>query len=332
MASESKTAPVSTPSSPPVVVGTAPSVATVAPLSAVSPLSPTRPTRSVWKVWSQPLKVLVLILGLTALLATLSWADWRPNVDEWITAVAKLGMLFLGAWVAMRALLLVGVKPSQRWEHRIITCLILFLLFAPDAPWWGFLLLGAVTETLQRVLRLPTGPVANPAALGTLAVAWAFGAWGVLPTWWGVSFSPRVYLVSEGLSVASLVLVPVLIWVAWKYKKLWTAAALLGASALAYALVYGVSPAYLVFEGTLFFFALVMAVEPKTSPVLRNEQILFGAGVGVLMVLLLKIYFVEAYTGALVVGNLMYNGWRWWKLQRMRARVPLAKKVAVESA
>lgn len=290
----------------------------------VSPTPSALPTKPAWwKTWTQPIKVLLVLLVALSLLATLSWADWRLNADEWITAVLKLGMLFAGASVTMRLLTFVGYKPSVRWEHRVISCLILFLLFAPDAPWWGFVVVGALTEGLQRVLRLPTGPLANPAALGTLVAAVVFGSWGVLPTWWGVSFSPRwdlLGLVPEGLSIATLLLLPVAVWIAWKYKKLWTAGALVASTALAYWVTFAVIPTYLLLEGTLLFFALVMAVEPKSSPVVRNEQIIFGTGVGILLVILLKFYFVEAYTGALVTGNVIYNGRRWWTLRMARQR------------
>jgi hypothetical protein len=306
----------------PTAAPSATPVASSAPVSAVSPppaAPKTAKTAPWWKAHTQPLTVLRYLLSALAILATLSWEDWRVNPDEWLTAGAKWGLILLGAWAAMQVLKQFKVKPSVRWEHRFISATILFLLFAPDAPWFGFLVLGAITETLQRLVRLPTGPVFNPAAAGTLVTALLLQRWAMLPTWWGVSFSPRWYVIPEGLSIASLVLVPVAIWIAWKYKKLWTSLALILASAVTYFVVFGVSPSYLVFEGTLFFFALVMASEPKTSPVLRNEQLIFGTLIGVVMVLLLKIYFIEAYAGSLLLGNLLYNGNRWLKMRRVRA-------------
>lgn len=269
---------------------------------------------------------------LLAIAASLSWADWRYNPDEFITCLGKAWLLFAGAWGAMQVLKLFKLKPSTQWQHRAITCCILFLLFAPDAPWWGFLLVGAVTETLQRVLRSPAGPWANPAALGALLTTLVFHNWGLIPTWWGASFAPRWYLVPEGLSIASLLLVPVAGWVAWKYKKLWTAASLVIACAMAYIVAFGFSPVYLVFEGTLLFFVLVMAVEPKTSPVLKKEQILYGAFIGVATVVLLKIHFIEAYLGALVAGNVLYNGKRWWTMRQLRQRAPKRGVKATVSA
>lgn len=274
-----------------------------------------------WKTWTQPIKVLLVLLSLLTTLALFSWGDWRINPDEWITALLKFGLLVLGSKITLKVLTSLKFPAPTRWEHTAITGMILFLLFAPDAPWWGFIVVGAVTEALQRILRLPTGPLANPAAFGTLVAASLFGSWGVLPTWWGVSFSPRwdlFGLVPEGLSIATLLLLPVAIWVAAKYRKLWTAASLVISTSLMYWLVFALNPTYLLLEGTLLFFALVMAIEPKTSPVLRNEQILFGAGVGVLLVILLKFYFVEAYAGALVAGNVIYNGRRWWALSTFR--------------
>lgn len=254
--------------------------------------------------------VIFRFLVLLAILATFSWMDWQLEVVTLALIISRFGLLIFGAGMTMQVLKLFKVKPSVRWEHRFISCLILFLLFAPDVVWWAFPLLGAVTEGLQRMLRLPTGPMFNPAALGGLLVAILLQDWNVIPTWWGVSFAPRWFIVQEGLSIATLLTLPIAGWVAWKYKKLSAVMAIILVSAASYVAVFRFSPAFLIFEGTLLFFALVMAVEPKTSPILAKDQIIFGSVIGLMVVALQKTYFVEPYLGALVVANLIFLGKR----------------------
>lgn len=270
-----------------------------------------------FKIHVQPLLVLFRFLVILSFLAAFSWVDWQLDLPALALIAARFGLLVFGSGAAMQVLKVLKVKPSVRWEHRFISCLILFLLFAPDVVWWAFPVLGVVTEGLQRLIRLPSGPVANPAALGGLVTTLLLQSWDVLPTWWGVSFAPRWFIVPEGLSVATLLVLPIAGWIAWKYKKLSTTLALIAVSAVAYVLVFRLSPAFLIFEGTLLFFGLVMTVEPKTSPILPKEQLIFGASVGLLIVALQKIYFVEPYLGALVVINVIYNGSRWWKIRQM---------------
>ncbi len=264
-------------------------------------------------------------MGLS-LVASLSWSNWQvTSVTFGQTLFGAFGIL-AGAYGGFRLLSAFNLAKPSRWEHRAITVLILFLLFAPDTPWWGFPVVGVIAEVLQRVVRLPFGPVLNPAAAAAVLSGFFLSHFSVLPTWWGASFSPRWYIVPEGISVATMFVVPIGVWIAWKYKKLWTVGSVLFSTAVAYTILFAVSPAYLLLEGTLLFFALIMAVEPKTSPVLPKEQLVYGAGIGLLSVVLLRLSFVEAYAGALVCANAVYNGRRWYILTAQRKRAATLAK------
>lgn len=266
------------------------------------------------KQWLQPIRVLLLYLATLAIMGTISWAwgDWEI-VGQ---AVLELALLFGGYagthWVLVRSKKI----QATRWEHQVITCLILFLLFEPGLPWYAYVVIGVLAEILQRVFRFPTGPVANPAALVVAGIALVgmfhklTGWMGWLPLWWGASFAPRFPLFEGGMSIAALLTIPVAGWVTYKYKKHWIVLAALAAFIPLCYLVLGQSPVFKVLEGTLLFFLLVMAIEPKTSPITRNQQLLYGAVLSTLIIVGIRFVWFEAYTMALVITNVLFNTYK----------------------
>lgn len=266
------------------------------------------------KPWLQPIRILLLYLIVLTILGTISWSRFDSQVLGQITLEAV--MLFGG--YSFIHFLLVRSKRIQvtRWEHQAITCLILLLLFEPGLPWYSYMIIGALAEVLQRVFRLVTGPLANPAALAIVAIAlvgllyqWT-GFMGWYPLWWGVSFAPRLPIIDGGVSAAALLTIPIAGWVAHKYKKLWIVAAAVATLIPACLFVLGRSPLFILLEGTFAFFLLVMAIEPKTSPILRNQQLLYGALLSTLVVIGIKFGWYEAYTMSLVIVNVVFNLWK----------------------
>lgn len=266
------------------------------------------------KLWLQPIRVLLLYLVVLTILGTSSWSQFDLKILSQISIEAA--MLFGG--YSLTHLLLVKSKKIQvtRWEHQAITCLILLLLFEPGLPWYSYAIIGALAEALQRIFRLVTGPLANPAALVTALVAavgllypWTgFMSW--FPLWWGVSFAPRLPIIDGGISVAALLTIPVAGWVAHKYKKWWIVGATIGVFIPLCLVVLGRSPLFILLEGTFAFFLLVMAIEPKTSPIIRTHQLAYGAALGTLVVVAIKSGWYEAYTMSLVLVNIIFNLWR----------------------
>jgi hypothetical protein len=183
----------------------------------------------------------------------------------------------------------------------------LFLLFDSFQEWWVFPVVGLITETAQRLLRVPTGPIFNPAAFGSLIMSFFY----LLPSWWGASFAPRIPITSDGLSMAALITFPVAGFIAWKYKKMPLAITAAVTTCVMYAVLFQLIPIFLLLEGTLAFYVLVMCIEPKTSPVLRNEQLAFGIGIGMFLPVLLKLNFLEPYVGALVIVNGLFQLYRY---------------------
>lgn len=256
-----------------------------------------------------PIRILVAYLTLLAFFAVWSWSG--ADVSEWLRAVRNLALLLLSATLVYQAFVRFGSARPTRSEHRVITALILFLLFDPMLPWWIFALLGFAVEIVQRLLRTQLGPILNPAAAAGLLISFL----GYFPGWWGMSFSPRLLLIAGGVSSAVLLL-PIAAYVAYSYKKLYATAGFLFGVLVFLPLLLQRSPVFMLLEGTLLFFGLVMIPEPKTSPVLPLEQMVFGASIGLLYCVLLRIHFVEPSLGALLIANAVWYGWKTWKQRR----------------
>lgn len=259
-----------------------------------------------------PIRILVWYLALMSFLASVNWAG--SNVILYISLVSRWLLLFTPAFIINFVWQKLTKKPGSRLEHKLITATILYLLFDSLTPWWILVALSVVTEIIQRVWRLPTGPVINPAAGGIIVIGFLTG---YLPTWWATNFAPRLEV---GLSLAAILTTCVAGYVAYRYKKLPLVISSLVSCLLLLGLTGILAPIYLLLDGTLLFYLLVMAAEPKTSPVLLNQQILYGLLIGILLVFGLAEFWLEPYIIALLTANLAFNGYRWWQMrQRLMA-------------
>lgn len=258
--------------------------------------------------WKAPIRILILYLAGLALLASWNWAGVAPVF--WLRQLIHLFLLVVPGWLLYRTLLWRQVVQPTRWEHRAVTALILFLLFDPIFSWWVFLTAGLTAEVLQRLLRVPSGPLLNPAAAAAVVLGWL----GSYPTWWGTNFGYRLPVVEGGISLVVILTVIVAGYVAAQYKKLdivWTAAMGFG---LSYWITAARAPWPLLLEGTFAFFVLVMALEPKTSPALPTQQRLYGLALGVVVGLILKAtslgWPAEPFIWGLLFTNLGFNLYR----------------------
>lgn len=240
----------------------------------------------------------------------------------WFDYLRNYALLWIAAYGTYLALVKFAFDRVENWQHRVITMLILFLLFSPSTAWWVFPLLGAVTETLQRILRFTDEPFFNPAALGALAIGYA----GFMPNWWGASFSPRFSILDMDISITMPFTLLLAGWIAHRYMRIPTALSTVAAFSLAYILFLRNDPSYILLEGTFAFFVLVMVIEPKTSPFSTWEQIIYGGIIGLAVPLLLAFGFIETYLGAILLGNL-YSRKEFFRefFQKRSVSAPLAR-------
>lgn len=217
--------------------------------------------------------------------------------------VVRLILIYLGMrvcfWVLSRFIL---IKDSGRWENRVITSLILYLLFDPMIALPAFFVMGFLAELISRILRSLTGPIINPAASAAFVMIFL----GFYPGWWGMSFAPRIYLVPDGISLSVFLTLIFAGYAAFKYKKL-LIALIAGLTYFMLSTFFKGSnfSVYMISEGTVLFYLLVMVVEPKTSPALEQDQLVYGLIIGSTAMLLLSSAFADPYVGALVAGNII---------------------------
>lgn len=264
-----------------------------------------------------PTRILVIYLSMLAILASLSWGG--VELSFWTNQIFHFLLLLTPSYILYKVFAKFKIARKTPFDHKLITTLILFLLSDPLIPWFVFLLLGIISELIQRLVRLPSGPVFNPAAAAALIVS----LFQLLPGWWRASFSPRVEVLGGSISVA-MFFIPIAFYVAHKYHKI----PLISSSFLAYAITYMAlymrSPLFLMIEGTIAFFIIVMVVEPKTSPIKTREQAIFGTLVGIGSVLLIKMGFLTPNIGSLLLANGIYNLYR--NSRWLKSKLPLLNK------
>lgn len=199
----------------------------------------------------------------------------------------------------------------------IITGLILTLIIDTSAMWYQIALIGFAAMAIKNFVRPGGKHIFNPAASG-LAVGWLL--FGLQPSWWAPSlYNPGVILSPSNL----LIFIPILLigyvsmirfrryFTVFSYNALYFV--LLVLTQIATSLTTAVSA--LLSVGTLFY-ALLMLVEPMTSPIKRNRQLLYGTTVAGLTILFIHLQRVGGFSTfdvtltALLLGNLLFFKFR----------------------
>lgn len=263
------------------------------------------------KLFQVPLQTVSFYLILLALAAVFLKFDAELAVTQSIRFVVLLIAFGIPSFVQHRQ----AALKYPFIANRLVTILILFLIIDETASLPMLFAIGLVAALVKHFVRLNNLPVLNPAATGIVIAAMN----GVFDSWWGVSFSPR--FTDYWLSSALLLTIPFGVFVAHKYKKLPISGSFFLVFAVLSTLMQGKVPVSMLFEGTVIFFALIMATEPKTTPTVLLQQVMFGIGVAVLSALFINFYIIAPYALALVICNALYRGFQWWQLKQKRAQL-----------
>ncbi len=168
----------------------------------------------------------------------------------------------------------------------VISGLIVGSIVSFESPLYVPFLAATVAIISKHALKYKIFHIFNPAALGLLV---SFIVFSKSDSWWATV----------------PMLMPFLLIIAWKIKKLHIALSFLIVFVV---LTYFTDNIRLQSFGDLlglpFYFAAIMAVEPKTTPVARSQQILFGVSLSVLLFLLA---FVARIPYALFISLLAMN-------------------------
>lgn len=196
----------------------------------------------------------------------------------WLFAVWQVRSVNSVFYPLLAILIVIAIDLLITWfrNHKVyfsassaVTGFLIGLILSPTEPVW-VIVAAAVLASLSKQL-IAAGPrqhIFNPAALGIVGATLIFGTQGA---WWAVAFGKWPLLV----------LVPLMIRILWKMKRLTLPVTFLAVFYLL--LITIISPTFEVslFDGTLLLFALVMLPEPITSPAAGKFKFLFGPLVAV---------------------------------------------------
>lgn len=166
---------------------------------------------------------------------------------------------------------------AKSWKFTsssVITGLIIGYVLSSDQEWWKFLAACALAILSKYLIVFKKKHIFNPAAFGiflTLILSGASTQWKGTYAWY--------------------ILLPAGFYFAHKFGKLriiisyfFAALALFAAAAITRGAPLGQILGYF-----SYFYIFVMIIEPKTSPVKPREQVIFGAGIAILIFVLTEL-------------------------------------------
>lgn len=258
----------------------------------------------------KPIVVLIAYLFILYILAVLLNGSSGFVYQELVRSSA-LFLGFVGSYMGVQVF---RGKPLQ-WANVLITFFILILLADSNATVWQMFLLGLITTIFKLFVRIQNHPLINPAVISLVVMS----SLGLVATWWGVSFSPR--FTEIGISSAMALTFPVGLYIAWKYQELPTFVATTLSFAVGMILLTGAFPWRLLFEGTFMFFLLIMATEPKTTPLMDNQEWLFGILLGSSLVASFVYNLPLPFLLNLLVLNIGFTVWKYYGYKKLMAKV-----------
>lgn len=202
----------------------------------------------------------LIIFGFIALL-------YNFRLEVWLSSAA----IVLGAGLAYFALGRTKLGNRHLWQNAVISTVIAVLILNPlfELSWINLLYLllgGALVIGAKYFPSYRHQVIFNPVVAGLLALnyilVFIYGTEAVLPTfvsWWGTDFAG---------SYSLLVLIPLVFYGAYRFRKLPLLLIFLGLNALYLGYRDGLEAVnYIYTTGTIYFMAGVMMLEPKSSPI-----------------------------------------------------------------
>lgn len=215
-------------------------------------------------------------------------------------------------------------KQSKNISNTIISCLILFLVLHYGLkPTDAFAAMIATFVVLisKFFLEWKGSPIFNPVVLGlfVLEILTLFipSFQMSFTSWWGVSYS-----LWPGPITFTLILIAIWIVFCFRSWRKWAVAVtyLLGSLVLT-SITEGFS-AFLqsIFaNSTIYFFTFVMLSEPRTSPMLRKHQIIYGLLAAIISTISMLTGFPTSALLAILIPNFYFFITKWMMMKKMQA-------------
>lgn len=230
---------------------------------------------------------LFALAGVSILFAALGWIVYSP-----LHMIASFFVLTIASHFSN---VLFGklTRAAVNLESVYITALLLFFILDPDVSSLyniGMLALAAViAQASKYVFAIGRRHVFNPVAISAVILG-LFGVTSVL--WWIATPLLLPFVLVFGLMVVR------------KIRRFDEVGAF-AIGAILVALFRGVPIPSLFLSWPLVFFGTLMLTEPRTAPAMKREQIIYGAGIGLLFTSMLSIVSVSITPElALCLGNI----------------------------
>lgn len=243
-----------------------------------------------------------LILGLLALGGIIG-ANFSLQILIHLSATLGFGIILFFVFK------LIFKKNKKIW-NTIISCLIIFLILQPGFFWAALIATGAAIFS-KFFLEYKDSPIINPVILGLLVLTIIAKIFPenitAIISWWGASYKIQAIPIS---------LIMMAIWIIFGFKSLRKFSLF-----LTYLIIYAVlililyrpigssSWDFLKFtftDSTIYFFASVMLIEPRTSPFLKSQQVIYGILAAVFSTLSVFFGMQMLALFAIIVPNLYF--------------------------
>lgn len=240
-----------------------------------------------------------LLLVVVLLLSFFDLIWFAADTSERMRDMVNLIVLFMVSEGFFVLNYYVFKLKNVNYLHLGITASIIFLVVHPTTPWFMYVIVMVLALVAKFTIRYKGAPVFNPAAMGIVLgyiVSVILVKTGMLQetlfeSWWGSDLQFSFYRYLPVLWVISPLLLAGFIYFAKRFNKL--------NHALSFYLTYIViSFLYLqvkgvpvdwktyilnIFTGSFVFLAFVMVTEPKTSPIMKPQQIWLGIAGGIIL-------------------------------------------------
>ena len=215
---------------------------------------------------------LIIFLGI--------FAAYLSIIDKDAAFLFGLFIAVISALAADYLFMYLKKEKLRLDDSSAISGLIIGFVLLNAQPWWITSLASISAIASKYLIRVNKKHIFNPAAFGILLVVIFFNGF----TQW------------KGGSIWYII-IPFGIYFIYKVRKL----EIIISYVLAFLILFGVG----FFSYFNYFFASIMLIEPKSTPVTKRGKIIFGLGVAIALFIFTKLNFrYEAEICSLLVMNL----------------------------
>jgi ferredoxin-NADP reductase len=232
---------------------------------------------------------LILLWGYSIVLSLAGFLAYHPT-----------DILFTGTYLVVicnlvNYLLAKALKARTNFESASITALILTLIVGPFDPignFWVLTVIGSIAMASKYALAVRKKHIFNPAALAVLSSAYLFTSGA---SWWIGSLYTLPILLLGGFLVLTKIR---------RFGLVTSFLAIYFMNIVLFGKGVGLNS---FLAPSIWFFTMVMLIEPLTSPSTRNKQLVFGSFTALIYILLPKVVPGYGYglETALLTGNLL---------------------------